>query len=111
MKCVCIKKNGQCSINIPKELIAACQWKEKDVLVISKMQGKTDLLVENITRGDIMGESISARLKNLEQENKELKKTVELLKDTALMKKLSKAYEEHKQGKGHTEKEVFGHLG
>lgn len=99
------KSNGQCSVNINKDLIEATGWQNDDMIVVSKIRGESNIVIENITRGRMM-----KKLKELEKENKDLMRTIEILKDKNLIKNLGKAYKEFKEGKGHTEKEVFGHL-
>ena len=88
---VCIKpSNDQCTINIPKEIVIACCWKNGDEILISKVPDKTHLIIENVTRGDSMDKPVLSRIEKLEQENAELKETIEILQDPEIMKKLTK---------------------
>ncbi len=97
--------SGQFSVNIGKDLMLAAGWKNDDIILVSKKCGEHNLIIENITRGRMM-----KKLEELEKENKDLRRTIEILKDKNLTKDLSKAYNEFKEGKGYTDKEVFGHL-
>ncbi len=47
---VCIKSNSQCSINIPKELVEALGWENGDTILISKIPGQKNVVIENISK-------------------------------------------------------------
>ena len=82
--------NGQCSVNVRKELIEAAGWRDGDRIVVSKVPGRQNMIIENLTRGETMEkENLKERIVALEQENLALRETVEILSDKELMQRFA----------------------